>query len=95
MIVRIQGEGQFELADSRRAELERLDGEMFRAVQGGDDSGFSRALASVVEFIRATGVELPDERLVASDLILPASDTTIEEAKQLLTDEGLLKPVDA
>ncbi len=95
MIVRIQGEGQFELEDSARDELERLDAELFNAIQKGEEETFESAVRAVADFIRRQGSEVPTETLVASDIILPASDTTMEEAKRLLTDEGYLQPVEA
>jgi len=94
MIVRIQGEGQFELDDSARSELDRLDAELFRAIETGEAETFEAAVAAVERFIRAQGSEVPNERLVPSDIILPAPDTTLEEAKRLLTDEGYLTPVE-
>jgi hypothetical protein len=95
MIVRIQGEGQFELHDSEGAELERLDEELFAAIKGGEAETFEAALGAVAQYIRAQGDALPADRLVGSDLILPASDTTLEEARRLLTDEGYLTPIEA
>ena len=95
MIVRIQGEGQLELPDDARAKLDELDSKLFQAIQSGDADGFHSALAAVVDYVESNGTRVPDERLVASDFILPASDTTIDEAKRLLTDEGYLQPVEA
>ena len=36
------------------------------------------------------GRRLPDESLADSDLILPPSDATIEEVRELLGDDGLI-----
>ena len=49
----------------------------------------------MVSFVESSGAKVPTDRLVASDVILPASDTSIEEAERLFTDEGYLQPVEA
>lgn len=95
MIVRIQGEGQHELPDSARGKLDELDSRLFEAVEQGNQAEFESALAAVVQYVEQNGSKLPPDRLVGSDIILPASDTSLEEAKRILTDEGFLKPVEA
>ena len=40
--------------------------------------------------VRDRGEQLPDEELAASDLIIPPSDLTLEETRELFTDEGLI-----
>lgn len=95
MIVRIQGEGQYTLDDSAQSELDRLDSQLFAAIESDDEAGYEASLKAVVDCIQTKGAPLPEKELVASDIILPASDTTLDEAKALLTDEGYLKPVEA
>lgn len=95
MIVRIQGEGQYELDSGTRAKLDRLDSGLFQAIGAGDAAGFVAALTAVADYVESNGSRVADERLVPSDFILPARDTTLDEAKRLLTDEGYLKPVEA
>lgn len=95
MIVRIQGEGQYELDDDEKVHLEDLDGKLFHAINTEDPESFASCLQRVVDYIEQNGTPIPNDRLVASDVILPASDTSLEEAKALLTDEGYLEPVEA
>ena len=95
MIVRIQGEGQYELSDGARQRLDELDSKLFHAVESGDSEHFAAALRAAVTYVEDNGSPVPDDRLVASDVILPASDTSLDEAKRILTDEGYLKPVEA
>jgi hypothetical protein len=95
VIVRIQGEGQYELADDARQRLDELDSKLFQAVESGNAEHFASSLRSVVSYVEGSGSPVPDDRLVASDIILPASDTSLDEVKRLLTDEGYLKPVEA
>ncbi|CAA9342654.1 MAG: hypothetical protein AVDCRST_MAG34-1032 [uncultured Nocardioidaceae bacterium] len=90
MIVRILGEGQWELDEAHLAALNTLDAEVERAVEAGDEASFAAGLARLLDGVRTEGSRLPDESLVDSDLILPPSDATLEEVRELLTQEGLV-----
>jgi hypothetical protein len=92
MIVRILGEGQWNVADDGLDPLNALDAEVESAVEAGDEERFATGLAALLDAVRSAGTPLPDESLVDSDLILPPSDATIEEVRALLSDsdEGLI-----
>ncbi|MEV6203981.1 hypothetical protein AB0M64_28995 [Streptomyces sp. NPDC051771] len=90
MIVRIMGEGQRELADSHLAELNRLDDELLREMQSGDEKGFRRTLAALLDAVRTLGAPLPDDALEPSELILPSPDATLDEVREMLSDDGLI-----
>jgi hypothetical protein len=90
MIVRILGEGQWELADTHVEALNTLDEEVEAAVQAGDRQTFSQSLAALLNAVRTAGSRLPDDSLVDSQLILPHSDATLEEVRDLLADDGLI-----
>ncbi|HEV2934570.1 MAG TPA: hypothetical protein VGY96_15665 [Streptosporangiaceae bacterium] len=90
MIVRILGEGQFRVDDSVAAELNKLDIELEAAVEHGDQAAFSTALTDLLATIRAQGSPLPPDILEPSELILPHQDSSMDEVRKLLTDEGLI-----
>ena len=90
MIVRILGEGQFRVDDSSTAELNRLDTELEAAVNHNDETAFAVALDGLLAKVRAQGSPLPPDTLEASDLILPHQDSSMDEVRKLLTDEGLI-----
>jgi len=90
MIARIMGEGQVKLADSHLAELNKLDDELLAEMERGDEPGFRRTLAALLEEVRRLGTPLPDDALEPSDLILPSPDATLEEVREMLGDEGLI-----
>ncbi|MEV0981555.1 hypothetical protein [Streptomyces sp. NPDC049915] len=90
MIVRIMGEGQVRLADSHLAELNKLDDELLAEMENGDGPGFRRTLAALLTKVRELGTPLPDDSLEPSDLILPAAEATLEEVRELLSDDGLI-----
>ncbi|MFE3031084.1 hypothetical protein ACFXKY_05490 [Streptomyces canus] len=90
MIVRIMGEGQVRLAESHLADLNKLDDELLAEMENGDGPGFRRTLQALLTRVRELGVPLPDDSLEPSELILPSSDATLEEVRDLLSDDGLI-----
>lgn len=90
MIVRILHDGQYRIADSDVAAIQALDEHLEAAVAGSDDQAFQVALEKLVAGIRAHGERLPDDELVASDAVVPDADTSLDEAKSLLSDDGLI-----
>ncbi|MFF4869174.1 PspA-associated protein PspAA [Streptomyces sp. NPDC003444] len=90
MIVRIMGEGQWKLADSHFAELNRLDDELLAEMETGDTTGFRRTLGALLDAVRRLGDPLPDDVLEPSELILPAPDASLEEVRKMLSDDGLI-----
>lgn len=85
MIVRILGEGQFDLEGSALQELKVADAKLFDAVAAGDPERFASQFGAVLHLVRGRGRRVPAEQLVESDLVLPASDTSLEDARKLFT----------
>ena len=90
MIVRILGEGQFDIDDSDTTELNRLDSELETAVEHNDAAAFTAALHGMLAQVRAQGSPLPPDSLEPSDLILPPQDSSMDYVRKMLTDEGLI-----
>ncbi|MFE5488196.1 hypothetical protein [Streptomyces sp. NPDC056527] len=90
MIVRIMGEGQWELADSHFAELNKLDDELLAEMESGDADGFRRTFSALLDAVRRLGEPLPVDALEPSELILPEPDATLEEVREMLSDDGLI-----
>ncbi|MET8290735.1 hypothetical protein AB0M86_00060 [Streptomyces sp. NPDC051639] len=90
MIVRIMGEGQVRLDDGHLTELNKLDDELLAEVEGGDEAGFRRTLAALLDAVHRLGTPLPDDALEPSGLILPSPDATLAEVRDLLDGDGLI-----
>jgi hypothetical protein len=90
MIVRILGEGQYRLPASAADDLNAIDDRLEAAVGVGDEATFSKELAALVAAVRANGQALSPDELVASDAVVPDPDTTLDEARRLLSEEGLI-----
>jgi hypothetical protein len=90
MIVRISGEGQFQLPEEHLEELNRLDDDLTKAVDAGDEAQFKTALEGLLASVRTAGEELAADFIGPSDLVLPSPEATIHEVRELLSDEGLI-----
>jgi hypothetical protein len=90
MIVRIMGEGQWEVSAELKEELNSFDAALESAIAEGDESTFRMSLDSLLSVVRNGGMAVSDDELVDSDLILPPADATIQQVRELLGDEGLI-----
>ncbi|MGY4721332.1 PspA-associated protein PspAA [Naumannella cuiyingiana] len=92
MIIRIVGEGQFELPDDAVATLDPFDDQVEAAVKAEDPEALGQALQALHAAVIDAGTPLADDALVDSDLILPAADASLAEVHELLgdRDEGLI-----
>ncbi|HET9092098.1 MAG TPA: hypothetical protein VFN50_06795 [Acidimicrobiales bacterium] len=87
MIVRILGEGQYELPDGLLPTLEKLDWNLNGAIESDDEDAFSAALGTLIETVRASGKELDPAVLVPSDLTVPHEGSTLADLRQLFESE--------
>jgi len=90
VIVRILGEGQYDLSDEAITALNDLDAEVESAVEDGDEATFRTALAALLDAVRTAGVAHHVDSLAPSDLILPMPDATLAEVRDMLTGDGLI-----
>jgi hypothetical protein len=90
MIVRILGEGQFDVPDEDIAGLNVLDDKLQQAIEASDETSFRAALTDLLNRVREIGRAVPVEELVSSKLILPGPDASLEEVRDLLSDDGLI-----
>jgi hypothetical protein len=88
VIVRILGEGQYDVPDTDRGPLGELEATLNAAVDGDDEGAFATALAAVIAEVRSVGSLLPPDSFTASDLVVPFSDATLSETKALLDEPG-------
>jgi hypothetical protein len=90
VILRILGEGQLKMSDEALLELNELDDVLSNAVEKGDEGQFQEALSTLVSRVRELGKPVEDDYLGPSEVILPGPDATLEEVRELLSDEGLI-----
>ena len=90
MIVRILGEGQYDVPDERVDTLNELDSAVETAVESDDHEAFGRALGALLAGVRSVAVPHEAGTLDTSDLILPPADASLEEVRDLLSGDGLI-----
>ena len=90
MIVRILGEGQYDVDDGALDRLNELDSAVEAAVEAGDEAALSTALGALHDAVRSGGSAHAADSLDESDLILPPAGATLEQVRELLGDDGLI-----
>jgi phage shock protein A len=91
IVVRIHGEGQFRLDASLRETLDTYDHHLVAAVRGNDDAAYHAALTELFTFVRSKGIQVPENDIVGSDIVLPSDDMPLAEVTDLLAKEGWLE----
>jgi len=91
MIVRILGDGQFRLDDNLLDRVNKIDNKIVKHVSQGNKAEFARDLANLISTVKELAEPLDPVEIIPSDLIIPPSDLSFEEAKQVFCDEGLIK----
>jgi len=84
IVVRVQGEGQFRLAGSYKSELDGYDQRVMAAIDAGQAAALKESVHEVIAFVQTHGVPVPDTENVASQVVLPSEDLTIDEAKKIM-----------
>jgi hypothetical protein len=84
MIARIMADNQYRIDAAHETEITRLDDQLVAAAEANDASRFQAALDELIQYVRSNGQVVPDEELVASDVMIPAADMTIHEAQTVL-----------
>ncbi len=90
MIVRILGEGQYDVSDDQLSSLNEHDGAVEAAIDAGDEEAFAAALTALLDTVRSVGLAHELESLDESDAILPPADASLEEVRAMLADDGLI-----
>jgi hypothetical protein len=84
------GDGQYRVDDSLLVRLNELDDRATAAVEAGDEATLDRQLDEMFELVQREGERLGDDEIVASDVLIPPSDLSLEETKRLLDHEGFI-----
>jgi len=90
VIVRILGEGQYRLDDAAFAVVHEIDDRVQAAAERNDAEAFAAALAELQDAVTTRGTPLAADEFEGSDAVVPARGTSLEEARELLSSEGLI-----
>ena len=90
MIVRILGEGQYDVAEDALARLNSIDNDLGVAVESGGEGAVAAARSARHHGGPAAGTAHAPDSLDESDVILPPSGASVDEVRELLGDDGLI-----
>jgi hypothetical protein len=90
MIVRVQGSGQYRLADSEVDTLNAMDVQLQDAVARHDDQAVTSTLYKMIAFVQTEGAPVEHDEILPSDTILPPDNLTYDEILTSLKADGLI-----
>jgi hypothetical protein len=90
VIARLMGDGQYEIDDALCTRLNELDDKAVAALEANDEEQLDGFLDQMADLVRSEGTRLADDDLSASEIVIPPSDLTLEETRQLFSDHGLV-----
>lgn len=90
MIVRVMGEGQFNVAEVDQEQLQKYDNVIEDAVAAKDVEHVQESLTRLREFVLEHAKPVDEDYLGPSDIVIPYADSKLEEIDELLTGEGFI-----
>jgi hypothetical protein len=90
VIARLMGDGQYEIDEALCTRLNELDDKAVTALEANDEEQLDGFLDQMADLVRSEGTRLADDDLSASEIVIPPSDLTLEETRQLFSDHGLV-----
>jgi hypothetical protein len=95
-IVRIMGQGQFKINEDIVKRINEIDDTIVQILQNeskSDDQNYRAKITEIVETITSEGQKLEDKELVESDIIVPDTDISIDEAKKVFQGQGVIPEI--
>ena len=91
-IVRVMDRGQFNVSIKTAKKINQLDNSLVDIIKRYElqKREFRKKLTQMISLVANEGKPLDDKEIVQSDIILPATDISIEEARKLFTGEGVI-----
>ncbi|MGH9975406.1 MAG: PspA-associated protein PspAA [Nitrososphaeraceae archaeon] len=95
-IIRVLGHGQFSVDSETLRKLNAIDNSIVRRFEEENltDEEFRMKIEQLGEIVTKKGKLLDPRVIVSSDIILPGSDLTIEEAGKIFHGEGIIPGLD-
>jgi hypothetical protein len=90
VIVRLMGDAQYRVEDALREKLQALDDQALQALEREDEAAMDGYLEEMWRLVQAEGELLPADDLHPSDALIPPSDLSLEETRELFSEDGLI-----
>jgi UDP-N-acetylmuramyl tripeptide synthase len=92
-IVRVMGQGQYRVNEETVKKINDIDNAIVQILQNADksdDQEFKAKITRLVQIITSEGQKLDDKEIVESDIIVPDSVISVNEAKKVFQGEGII-----
>jgi hypothetical protein len=100
-VARVMGQGQYRIDALTVSKLNKIDNDIVKLVSedasssdngGSDDvnSKFQHMLIEMISLITDKGIQVDLAEIIPSDFIVPPSDVSIDEAREMFRGEGLI-----
>jgi len=86
MIIRIVGEGQWQVPDIEMGHLNRIDARVEHAIETTSQNELTEALTELVTTVRTVGTPIAADNIIDSALIVPDVSAPIEEVSVWLSE---------
>ena len=86
MIVRILGEGRYDVPEADMPAVEQLDAALADAMERGDEAAFTGILADLIGQVRHAGASIPADDVRTSEMVVPHEGSTLSEVRALLAE---------
>lgn len=92
-IVRVIGHGQFRVSNRTAKKISKIDNELIKIIEMREqgEKKYSRRVAELLGLVKKDGLPIEHKEIIQSDIIVPGADISIEEAKNLFTDQPLIE----
>lgn len=91
MIIRVIGQGQYQVKSSLFDDLNKIDNKIVEYVQKGNEKAYKKSLAELIGKIVKEGETLDHKEIIESDIIVPPADMTLDEARQVFKGTGIFQ----
>lgn len=91
MIIRVMGDGQYEVDSCLLDQINVIDNRIVDHVSQGRQKEFREDLNKLIKTVKENGKTLDPKEIVRSDVIVPPKDLTFEEAKNIFKGYGLIE----
>jgi hypothetical protein len=95
-VIRVLGQGQFSVGSETLRRLNAIDNSIVRRFEKNNltDDEFKIKIEQLGGIVTKEGKRLDPKKIISSDIILPSSDLTIEEASKIFHGEGIIPGLD-
>ncbi|MEM3124496.1 MAG: hypothetical protein QXM95_01615 [Candidatus Nitrosocaldus sp.] len=92
IVVRLMGEGQYYIDKDILREVNRIDNQMVKMLRDErvDEHAVIESIAAMRSLVKIKGKRVKDDIIIPSHIIIPTTDISVEEAREVFKGEGII-----